>query len=228
MAARILLDFDADSEKIRNEVIRALYRQSNPEATEDPDEQELRRYFERRAKDRRKQAPEGRNEDRLTRAWARRIGRTRALAGVRSYLERRSEDLPPERVRASGLLVWEAMKQALPEDEQDRALSKEEFNEAIRRLDPPSACSLTYGTWKTYLSPRSLRRERGAEAGVSRRRARVQSPPQQRDSLGGQQGAILLPCRPPHLRGPEALAVRPDQSLGQVVPVPTAVGPVLG
>jgi ATP-dependent Clp protease ATP-binding subunit ClpA len=104
VAARILLDFDADSEKIRNEVLRALYRQSNPEGAEDPDEPELRRYFERRAEDRRKQAPEGRNEDRRTRAWARRIGRTRALAGVRSYLVRRSEDLPPERVRASGLL----------------------------------------------------------------------------------------------------------------------------
>ena len=124
VAARILLDFDADSEKIRNEVLRALYRQSNPEGAEDPDEPELRRYFERRAKDRRKQVLE-----------PRRIGRTRALAGVRSYLEQRSEDLPPERVRASGLLVWEAMKQALPEGEQDRALSKEEFSEAIRRLD---------------------------------------------------------------------------------------------
>jgi hypothetical protein len=51
LAARILLDFDADSEKIRNEVIRALYRQSNPEGAEDPDEQDLRRYFERRAED---------------------------------------------------------------------------------------------------------------------------------------------------------------------------------
>jgi hypothetical protein len=27
------------------------------------------------------------------------------------------------------------MRQALPKDEQDRALSKEEFSEAIRRLD---------------------------------------------------------------------------------------------
>jgi ATP-dependent Clp protease ATP-binding subunit ClpC len=128
VAARILLDFDADSEEIRNEVVRAL-------EAEDPDVELGSYLLERRAEDRRKQAPEGRNEDRLTGAWARRIGRTRALAGVRSYLVRRSEDLPPERVRASGLLVVEAMKQALPEDEQDRALSKEEFSEAIRRLD---------------------------------------------------------------------------------------------
>ena len=123
VAARILLDFDADSEKIRNEVLRALYRQSNPEGAEDPDEPELRRYFEPRAKDRRKQVLE-----------PRRIGRTRALAGVCSYLEQRSEDLPPSG-SARVVCSCEAMRQALPEGEQDRALSKEEFSEAIRRLD---------------------------------------------------------------------------------------------
>ena len=135
VAARILLDSRADSKKIRAEVLRAIYRRSNPEGAEDPDERELRRYFERRAGDRRKQVPEGRFEDRLTRVWARRIARIPSLAGLGSYLERQpSKDLP-ERFRVTVLLVLEGMKRALPEGEQDRALSKEEFTEAIYRLD---------------------------------------------------------------------------------------------
>jgi hypothetical protein len=128
VAARILVDFDADSETIRHELARAL-------AGEDLDEAELGRYLERLAEDRRKQVLERVNEDRLTRVWARRISRIRSVAGLGSFLEGLSEAVLPERFRASAQLVSEAMKDALPEDQQDRVLSKEEFTEAIYRLD---------------------------------------------------------------------------------------------
>jgi hypothetical protein len=126
VAARILVDFEADSEKIRNEVARALA----------VGEADLGRYLERLAKDRRKQVL----EDRLTRVWARRMSKvmvasSRWSASVGSYLELRSKDPHTERFRMSGLLVLEALKQTRLEEEQDRALSKEEFTEAIHRLD---------------------------------------------------------------------------------------------
>jgi ATP-dependent Clp protease ATP-binding subunit ClpA len=127
VAARILVDFEADSEKIRNEVARALT----------VGEADLAHYLQKRlAEDRRKQVL----EDRLTRVWARRMSKvmvasSRWSAGVGSYLERRSKDRHTERFRMSGLLALEALKQTLLEEEQDRALSKEEFTEAIHRLD---------------------------------------------------------------------------------------------
>jgi ATP-dependent Clp protease ATP-binding subunit ClpA len=168
VAARILLDFDADSEEIRSEVVRVL-------EAEDPDlelgsyllegraEDRRKQAVERRAEDWRKQALERRNEDRLTHVWARRIGRSRSLADLGSDLERWSEDVLPERFRATGLLVLEAMKRALPDGEQDRALNEEEFTEAIYRLHLACACSLTYGTWRSTLSPRSPSREPSSE-----------------------------------------------------------------
>jgi ATP-dependent Clp protease ATP-binding subunit ClpA len=139
VAARILLDFDADSEEIRSEVVRVL-------EAEDPDlelgsyllerraEDRRKQAVERRAEDWRKQALERRNEDRLTHVWARRIGRSRSLADLGSDLERWSEDVLPERFRMTGLLVLEAMKRTLPDGEQDRALNEAEFTEAIYRL----------------------------------------------------------------------------------------------
>ena len=143
VAARILLDFDADSERIRNEVARAL----------SVGEADLGRYLERPAGARRKQVL----EDRLTRIWAWQMSKVmvasgRWSAGVGSVLERPSKHRHTERLRMSGLLVLEALKQTLPEEEQDRTLSKEEFTDAIHRLDVAKNM-LAYMRDETYPEP---------------------------------------------------------------------------